>query len=914
MANASQTIPHSIDDEMRSSYVAYAMSVIVGRAIPDVRDGLKPVHRRVLYSMHEQGIRAGTSYKKSARVVGDVLGKYHPHGDSAVYDALVRMAQDFALRYPLIDGQGNFGSVDGDPAAAMRYTECRLARISSDLLADIDKETVDWRPNYDDSELEPSVLPSRVPNLLVNGSAGIAVGMATNIPPHNLREIVDATVRVIRRPGVSVDELMCDDPAEGWLGVKGPDFPTAGFIYGTAGIRQALQTGRGRVVMRARASVEPMGGRGDREMIVVTEIPYQVNKAELLKKIAELVREKKIEGISDLRDESDRDGMRVVVELKRDVPGQIVLNQLYQQTALQSTFGVNCLAIVQGQPQVLNLKQALQYFVAHRREVVTRRTRFDLRKAKEQRELVEGLGMATTEVDLVVRTIRESKDQEEARTRLMQLPLRGLEDFVRRAGRSDAEIAAAKARGDYFLSERQAKAILEMRLARLTGLEREKLSQEYGQLCDLIGYLESILSSEAKLLDVIVDELKEVREKFGDDRRTEIVAAEGDISMEDLIANEPMAVTVTHGGYVKRVPLTEYRAQGRGGKGTRATDLRDEDFVTSLFVANAHSNLLFLTTGGKAFTKKVYEVPQSSRQARGRHVSNLIGLEKGDSVAAIVPVAEFADDAYLLTCTRGGTVKRTALSAYGNIRQTGIIGVHIEEGDHLLGARLVREDEAVLLGTAAGMSICFDVADVRATGRGTMGVLGIGLRESSEAKDGVDDRVISMDVIDAEAASLLRLDRDARAPETEVRIGERLQVLAMSANGYGKRTPITEWKIQNRGGLGLKAIETSARNGALVALRAVRPEDQVMVITDGGQILRTSVAQIREISRNTQGVRIIRVSDEERVVDVEPVAEPEEAFAAEEGAGGDAGEGSEPAIERGAEAGLSAGEEGPPDA
>jgi DNA gyrase subunit A len=853
VANASHTIPHSIDDEMRASYVAYAMSVIVGRAIPDVRDGLKPVHRRVMYSMHEQGIRAGTGYKKCARVVGDVLGKYHPHGDSSVYDALARMAQDFAMRYPLIDGQGNFGSVDGDPPAAMRYTECRLARIATDLLADIDKETVDWRPNYDDQELEPSVLPSRVPNLLINGSAGIAVGMATNVPPHNLREIVDATIRIIRTPDITIDELMAGDEANGFLGVRGPDFPTAGFIYGTSGIRQALHTGRGRVVMRARAEVEPMKGKGDREMIVVTELPYQVNKANLLKKIAELVREKKIEGISDLRDESDRDGMRMVIELKRDAPGQIVLNQLYQQTELQSTFGVNCLAIVGGQPQVLNLKSALQHFIAHRREIVTRRTRFDLRKAREQRELVEGLGMATTEVDLVVRTIRESKDQEEARARLMKLPLTGLEEFVRRAGRPEAEIAAAKAKGDYFLSERQAKAILEMRLARLTGLEREKLAAEYGELCDLIAHLEAILGSEAMLLDVIVDELKEVREKYGDDRRTEIVAAEGDISIEDLIANEPMAVTVTHGGYLKRVPLTDYRAQGRGGKGSRAAELREEDFVVSLFVANAHSDLLFLSDKGKVYTKKVYEIPLASRQSRGRHVNNMLAIDpQGERIAAIVPVEQFDEEHFLLTCTVGGTVKRTALSAYGNIRQSGIIGVQIEDDDQLLAARIVDEESEVLIGTATGMSIRFAVKDVRPMGRDTRGVRGIELREG--------DRAIGMDVIDDEAK----------------------QVLAISANGYGKRTPLRDaegnstWRTQNRGGLGIIAMETSERNGELVALRVVSPDEQVMVITNGGQIIRTHVSQIREAGRNTQGVRIIRVSGDERVVDVEPVAEPDE--------------------------------------
>jgi DNA gyrase subunit A len=848
-APVTQTIPVPIDEEMRASYVAYAMSVIVGRAIPDVRDGLKPVHRRVLYSMHEQGIRANTPYRKSARVVGDVLGKYHPHGDAAVYDALVRMAQDFAMRYPLIDGQGNFGSIDGDPAAAMRYTEVRLARISTDLLADIDKDTVDWRPNYDDSALEPSVLPARIPNLLVNGSAGIAVGMATSIPPHNLREIIDATIRVIRRPGISIDELMVDDPEGGFLGVKGPDFPTGGFIYGTQGIRQAFQTGRGRLVVRARAHVEPIPGKPDREQIVVTEIPYQVNKAELLKKIAELVREKKLEGISELRDESDREGLRIVIELKRDAASQVVLNQLYQQTPLQGTFGVNCLAIVAGRPQLLNLKEAIQHFIAHRREVVTRRTRFELRQARDQQEIVLGLGIAVTEVDRVIEAIRSSKDQDEARERLMKLPLRGLEEFLRRAGRSESEIEAAKARGFETLTERQAKAILEMRLARLTGLEREKLAREYAELSDRIARLEAILAHEPMLLDVIVKELEEVRDKYGDDRKTEIVATEVDISIEDLIANEPMAVTVTHGGYLKRVPLSEYRAQGRGGKGTRAAELRNDDFVVSLFVANAHSDLLFLTDRGRAYTKKVYEIPLGTRQARGRHVHNLLALapETNERIAAIVPIETFDDEHFLLTCTRQGTVKRTALSAYANIRQTGIIGVQIEEGDQLLSARIVTERSEVLIGTAKGMSIRFAVADVRPTGRDTRGVRGIELRNG--------DRVIGMDVID---------DEDQ-------------QVLAISANGYGKRTPVRDWRVQNRGGVGIIAMETSERNGELVALRVVRPEDQIMVVTQGGQLIRTHVSQIREAGRNTQGVRIIRVLENERVVDVAPVAEPDEA-------------------------------------
>jgi DNA gyrase subunit A len=852
---AEQTIPVTIEDEMRSSYLSYAMSVIVGRAIPDVRDGLKPVHRRVLYSMHEQRVTWNTAYKKSARIVGDVLGKYHPHGDQSVYDALVRMAQDFSMRYPLVDGQGNFGSVDGDPPAAMRYTEVRMGRIGGELLADIDKETVDFGPNFDDSEQEPLVLPSRVPNLLINGSAGIAVGMATNIPPHNIAEVIDATIRLVHDPELTIDELMVDDPETGRLGVKGPDFPTAGFIYGTSGIRAAYHTGRGRVVMRARAEIEPMAGKNDREQIVVTEIPYQVNKSDLLKKIAELVREKKIEGISDLRDESDRDGMRIVIELKRDVPGQIVLNHLYQQTALQSTFGVNCLAIVNGQPRVLTLKETLQHFIWHRREVVTRRTRFDLRQALAKREIVEGLGMATTEVDLVVNTIRQSKDPDEAKARLMTLPLKGLEDFVRRAGRPEAEIEKARARGDYFLSEAQAKAILEMRLARLTGLEREKLAAEYGELCNLIADLEEILASEKRLLQVIVDELQEIRERYADPRRTEIVAAEGDIDIEDLIANEAMVVVVTRGGYLKRVPLTEYEAQGRGGKGKKAAALKEEDFVRWLFVANTHDQVLFLTDKGKCYVKKVYEIPSGSRASRGRHVNNFVGLDAEENLASMLALESLErEDAFLLTCTKNGKVKRTELSAYANIRQSGLIAVAIEDGDQLLSAKIVREEDEVLIGTSSGMSIRFEVSDVRPMGRDTRGVRGVELRDG--------DQVIGMDVVESEDQ----------------------EVLAVSANGYGKRTPIAEWRLQGRGGKGIIAMVTSERNGPLVKLRLVKPSDQIMVVTDGGQIIRTYVHQIRSAGRNTQGVIIIRVAEGEHVVDVEPVQALEEEEL--EGAGG----------------------------
>jgi DNA gyrase subunit A len=811
-----------------------------------VEDGLKPVHRRILYAMHEMRLNWNQPYRKSARVVGEVLGKYHPHGDAAVYDSLVRMAQGFSMRYPLVDGQGNFGSVDGDAPAAMRYTESRMSRLASELLADIDKETVDFGPNFDDSEQEPLVLPAKVPNLLVNGSAGIAVGMATNVAPHNLREVIDATVRVILRPDITIDELMVDDAASGRVGLKGPDFPTGGFIYGTAGIRQGFQTGRDRIVMRARANVKPMPGKNDRLQIVVTELPYMVNKTELIKKIAQLVRDKEIEGISDLRDESDREGMRIVIELKRDAADQIVLNSLYQQTALQSTFGVNQLAIVNNRPKLLDLKETLQHFVDHRRDVVTRRTRFELREAEAQRELVEGLGMAVTEVDLVVKTIRESKDPDVARAALMALPLRGLEEFLRRAGRPDSEIEAGRQRGDYFLSERQAKAILDMRLARLTGLEREKLAAEYGELSDLIAKLKKILESEEELKRVIVTELDEIKERYGDARRTEIVHAEGDINIEDLISHEDVCVTVSHAGYIKRTPVSEYRAQGRGGRGRRAMETRDEDFVEQIFVANNHDHVLYLSEKGIAYLKKVYEIPEASRTSKGRALVNFVGLEPGERVAAIVPIKEFKEGDDLITCTRQGTVKRTSLSAYENIRTTGIIGVALAPDDQLLTARVCREEQNIIIGTARGMSIRFDASEVRRMGRDARGVRGIQLRDG--------DAVIGMDVIQAEDQ----------------------EVLTVSANGYGKRTPVADFRPQGRGGIGIIAMDASERNGNVVNLSLITPDAELVAVTDAGQLIRTKVAEIRLAGRNTQGVRVIRLDENERVVDVGLIADRED--------------------------------------
>ncbi len=842
--NSGGMVPILIQEEMQRSYLDYAMSVIVGRAIPDARDGLKPVHRRILYTMSELRLFANQPYKKCARVVGDCLGKYHPHGDKSVYDALVRMAQDFAMRMLLVDGQGNFGSVDGDPPAAMRYTEARLSKLAAELLEDLDKETVDFGDNFDASEREPLVLPARYPNLLVNGSGGIAVGMATNIPPHNLGEVVDAAVLLIDQPDATLDDLMGL--------VQGPDFPTGGIIYGKHGIRQAFATGRGNVVIRARCSIEPMG-KSDREQIVVTEIPYQVNKATMLQKMAELVREKRLEGISDLRDESSREGMRVVIELKRDANANVVLNQLYKNTQLQESFGVTNLAIVGGQPKVMSLAEMLRVFLDHRRDVVTRRTRFELRAAEAQREVVLGLGMATTDIDRVIQTIRESPDVDTARERLMALPLRGLEDFVRRAGRPEEEIAAAALVPEFRLSERQAKAILDMRLARLTGLEREKLATEYGELSNTIARLQAILGDERVLMGVIRGELVDVRARYADPRRTEIVADAGDISIEDLIAEQQMVITCSHKGFIKRTALSDYRAQRRGGRGKIGMEARDDDFINRFFVASTHDHVLFFTDRGRVFLKKVYEIPEGSRTSKGRSIVNFIGIDTAEKegverekIAAVVPVSEFREGADLVTATAKGLVKRTTLAAYANIRVTGIIGVAIEEGDTLLRAVVTEPGQEIMLGTRGGMSIRFKADDIRQVGRDSRGVKGVELRD--------DDVVVSMDVIDD--------------PVNQ-------QVLTVCANGYGKRTPVGEHRCQSRGGVGIIAIDTSERNGVVVDLDLVTESMELMVITDRGQIIRTKVSEVRQAGRNTQGVRIIRLDSDEKVVAVEPVAEPE---------------------------------------
>ncbi len=856
-----QRIPVSIQDELRTSYLDYAMSVIIGRAIPDVRDGLKPVHRRILYSAFEQGIVPGTAHRKSAKIVGDVIANYHPHGDAAVYDAMVRLAQPFSMRYPLIDGQGNFGSIDGDPPAAYRYTEARLTRMAVDLLNDIDKECVDFASNFDDSRREPSVLPARVPNLLVNGTGGIAVGMATNIPPHNLGEVLDATVHLLRNPDTSIDDLIRFIP--------GPDFPTAGLVFGRSGIESAYRTGRGTIVMRARMLVERSPGRGEKEQIVVTEFPYQVNKARVAARISELVRDKKIEGISEVRDESDRDGIRLVVELKKDVIPQVVINQLYRQTDLQSSFGVINLAIVQGRPAVLDLKETLEAFVAHRRDVVTRRTRFELRQAEAQREVIEGLGVAVTDVDLVVRTIRQSPDAETARAALMALPLAGLEAFVRRAGRPESEIEAAKAKSPYRLTERQAKAILEMRLSRLTGLEQEKLATEYGELCDAIARHKAVLASPTLLDDIIAMELEEIRDKYADKRRTEIVANDAEIQDEDLIQEEDMIVTISHAGYIKRTSPRDYRAQKRGGKGrigagvtgTRASaapgagpEVKDEDWITQLFVASTHAYVFFFSDKGKVYVKKVYETPQASRTSKGRAIVNFIGMEPGEKVAAIALVPKIEKGKFVVTLTKKGQIKKTEVDEYENFREKGIIGLKVDDGDQLLDAALTDGTCDVLIATKGGQSIRFPEDQVRPMGRATHGVKGIDLEEG--------DEVVGLEVSDP----------------------ARTQVLAVCENGYGKQTSIDEFRTQNRGGKGIILIDASDRNGPVVGVKLVSNTDELMLITDRGQTIRTRIDEIRETGRNAQGVKLMTLGEGERIVAVERLAETVDV---EDGSGGD---------------------------
>jgi DNA gyrase subunit A len=811
MLSEQNKISVNIEDEMRKSYMDYAMSVIVGRALPDVRDGLKPVHRRVLFAMNELSNDWNKAYKKSARIVGDVIGKYHPHGDSAVYDTIVRMAQDFSLRYPLVDGQGNFGSVDGDSAAAMRYTEIRMDRLAHELLSDIDKETVAFGPNYDDSLEEPLVLPCKFPNLLVNGSEGIAVGMATKIPPHNLGEVIDALIAVIDQPHLEFEELLQLIP--------GPDFPTAAYILGREGIREAYRTGRGIIQMRAKALVE-QNSRTGRESIVVTEIPFQVNKARLIEKIADLVKEKKIEGISDLRDESDREGMRIVVELKRESIPQVVLNQLYKMTSMQSSFGIIMLAVVNGQPQVLTLREVLDCFVDHRKEIVTRRCIFELKKAEARAHILEGLKIALENLDAVIETIKSSANSAEAKERLM---------------------------ARFGLSDLQAQAILDMRLHRLTGLEREKILDEYREILALIARLKEILSSEEEILKIIKGELLDIRERFSDKRRTEIVQLTADLTLEDLIVEEDMVVTVSHAGYIKRNAVSLYRAQRRGGKGKTGMRPKEEDFVESLFIASTHSYVLIFTDLGKVYWLKVHEIPQGGRASRGKAIVNLLNLAPNEHVMTILPVKEFEPDRYIITATRKGTVKKTELMAYSNPRQGGIIALTIDEGDSLIAARLTDGSMDILLASCNGKSIRFPEENARPMGRTARGVRGMTLEG--------DDYIIGMEVVSDATASTL------------VSITER---------GYGKRTHLEEYRIQSRGGKGIITIKTGDRNGSVIDVKLVDEESDLMFITDRGKVLRTPVGNISIIGRNTMGVRMMVLEAEERIVAVAKLAERED--------------------------------------
>jgi DNA gyrase subunit A len=843
---------------MRHSYLDYAMSVIVGRALPDVRDGLKPVHRRVLYGMHESNFTFNRPYVKCARVVGDVMGKYHPHGDSAIYDSLVRMAQDFSLRYLLIDGQGNFGSVDGDNAAAMRYTECRLQKITNELTADIDKETVDFVPNYDGKELEPSVLPSRLPNLLVNGASGIAVGMATNIPPHNLTETVNGCLAVLDQPDIGIDELMDIIPA--------PDFPTAGIIFGLEGVREGYRTGRGRVVIRARTHFEDLG-KGERQAIIVDEIPYQVNKANLLIRIGELVREKKIEGISDLRDESDKSGMRVVIELKRGEVPEIVQNNLFKLTQLQDSFGMNMVALVDGQPRLLNLKQFLAYFLTHRREVVIRRTRFDLRKARERGHVLEGLAVALSNVDEIIALIKASPTPAEAKEALLARTWRSpvVEEMLKRAmtdaARPDGLPAHFGWQGDavggYRLSDVQAQAILELRLQRLTGLEQDKITTEYREMIDLITDLLDILAKPERVTAIIRDELVAIRDQFGDARRSEIVAQSADMSMEDLIAPEEMVVTMSHGGYLKSQPVDEYRSQRRGGRGKQATGTKEDDFVDRMFIANTHDNILCFSNRGRVYWLKVYNVPQGSRASRGKPIVNLVPLAENEKISAILPVKEFAEGRFVFMATAMGTVKKTSLAEFSRPRPSGIIAVDLADGDRLIGVALTDGTHDVMLFSSGGKAVRFDENDVRPMGRNAHGVRGMALDKGQ--------KVIALLVAEDETQS----------------------VLTATENGYGKRTPIVEYTRHGRGTKGMIAIQQSARNGKVVGAALVLPDDEVMLISTGGVLIRTKVKSIREMSRSTQGVTLINLTGNEKLAGLERVAEREDDDGAE-APGGDA--------------------------
>lgn len=843
-----QRVPVNIEDEMRKSYLDYAMSVIIGRALPDVRDGLKPVHRRILYGMYEQGSTAGKAYKKSARIVGDVMGKFHPHGDSAIYDAVVRMAQEFSMRYRLVDGQGNFGSIDGDNPAAMRYTEVRLTRLAEELMRDdIDKETIDWVPNYDGSLSEPSVLPAKFPNLLVNGSSGIAVGMATNIPPHNLGEVIDACLMMIDNPKVTWKELMTVMP--------GPDFPTAGFIHGIDGIRQAYETGRGIIQLRARAAIETMK-KGDRQQIVVTEIPYMTNKARLIEKIAELVREKRIDGISDLRDESDREGIRIVVELKRGEIPEVVLNNLYRNTQMQTTFGIIFLAIVNNKPEVMDLGSMLRHFIEHRKEIVVRRTRFDLRKAEERAHILEGLVKALDILDELIAFIRSSRGPQEAKAGLLER---------------------------WHFSEPQATAILGMRLQQLTGLEREKIVNEYQELLTLIGRLKEILASEKLVLQIIADELRAIREQYGDERRTEIIPEAHEISIEDMIADEDMVITVSRGGYIKRSPLSLYRAQRRGGKGRVGMQTKEEDIVEHLFVASTHAYVLVFTDRGRLYWLKVHQIPEVAANARGKAIVNLLTVEQNENVRALLTTRDFGEGKYVVMVTRAGRIKKTELAAFSNVRASGIIAIDINEGDDLYAVRLSDGGSEIFIGTHDGMAIRFSETDVRPMGRGAAGVKGISLKEG--------DYVIEMDILPQTPEGRLRAEKnnerrgDGETAEETVDLetiepvdgeddgeAEALadesygQILTVTELGFGKRSPIRAYRLTARGGRGVANIRITEKNGKVAGIAHVMGDEQVLLITEQGMIIRTNVSDVRTMGRSTQGVRVINVDENDRVV------------------------------------------------
>jgi DNA gyrase subunit A len=810
MAEGEKIIPINIEEEMRTAYIDYSMSVIVSRALPDVRDGLKPVHRRVLYGMLDLGVMSNRPYKKSARIVGEVLGKYHPHGDSSVYDAMVRMAQEWSLRYPLVDGQGNYGSMDGDPPAAMRYTEARFRKLAEEMLSDIEKDTVDMALNFDDSLKEPTVLPAKIPNLLMNGSSGIAVGMATNMPPHNLTEIVEGITAYIANKEITVDELM--------KFIKAPDFPTAGIIYGYAGVQEAFRTGRGKIVLRSRANIEQLNGR---DRIIVTEIPYQVNKAEMIKRTADLVNEKKIEGITDIRDESDRDGVRIVYELRRDAISNVVLNNLFKYTALQSSFSVNNIALVHGRPMTLNLKDLIVHFVNHRHEVVVRRTEYELREAEKRAHILEGLLIALDHLDEVIALIRGSQTPDIARDGLME---------------------------KFKLSEIQSKAILEMRLQRLTGLERDKIKAEYKELMDLIEYYRDVLGNEDLRMDIIKDELNEIKEKYGDTRRTEIVYTGDEISMEDMIVDEDVVITISHHGYIKRTALTEYRTQGRGGRGAKGSATREEDFVEHIFVASTHNYILYFTEQGKCYWMKVYEIPEGTKTSKGRAIQNLISLPADDKVKAFINVKNLTDEEYInnnfiVMCTKNGTIKKTALEAYSRPRLSGINAINIEEGDQLLEVRLTNGKNEIMVATKKGKVVRFNEETVRAVGRNSIGVRGVTL-------DGTDDIVIGMVCIND--------------PLKET-------VLVVSEKGYGKRSDIEEYRKTNRGGKGVKTINITDKTGNLIAIKVVDDNDDLMIINKSGITIRMNVDELRVMGRATQGVRLIKLDDEDEIASVAKV-------------------------------------------